>query len=792
MKSIRTKLLALILGVSLVMAIATGYFAQTVSREVVAEETEKTLEIMARESAEKLAMMIRMQWNHLETIAAQPAFRDGSLEEQIIVLQQERDRLELDEMAIIDAKGNAFYTDGTKINLMDRSHVQRALLGQRAISDVLISRITGEPFVALLIPIEKVSGEPAVLYLRQDGSMINELVQDIQTELQGTAYLVNSFGAFQAFPEDEEVVFNRETLETQARTFPEYLDKRDFVREAMKAEYGSGTYHVDEDKFFMGYARVPETQFTLLAGMPSEDAMAPVAAFQQNFYPIVIMLLAAAAVAAIALANHFSRPVLKLETLFARASAGDLTVRSEIKQQDEIQRLGNSFNQMMDQINMLTYYDPVTGLPNHRVMEKDFHEFVIKGDRKNNLWTLGLVAPDKFGRLNEKYGYLHGNEALRKIAQRIRQYHRQDCLIYRGLGDEFVVLCDESGSASQSVRAAEYMLGELHKPIFINEEEQQLAFSIGLAVYPHQSNNVEDLLKNAGFAKNLAKERGGRQVHLFDPDTMNEVLGQRQLEKDLAIALDRKELYLEYQPLVSLTDGRIVGSEALVRWEHPQYGLIPPDEFVSLAERSELICQLDNLVLTRACNQHQQWKKMGLEPGIMAVNISARHFNTSGFLEDLETVLRDTGMQESSLEIELTESSVIQDVEGSVEKLRQLKRKKIRVSIDDFGTGYSSLSYLVKLPVHTLKIDRSFIMNLEYSAQNRNIASTIIAMGKSLGLSLVSEGIETEDQLRFVQKEQCDIGQGYFFSKPVAAEEITQMLHRKGFELTTHFGQGDF
>ncbi|SFI03377.1 diguanylate cyclase (GGDEF) domain-containing protein [Tindallia magadiensis] len=782
MKSIRTKLLALILGVSLVMALLTGYLAQQVGWGVVAGETEKTLETMARESAEKLAMMFEIQWNHLETLAAQPAFIQGDLETRLDILRQERDRLNLDEFAIIDDKGNAFYTDGTEVNLMDRPHIQRALAGQRAISDVLISRITGEPFVALMVPMEKEDGRSALIYLRNDGAMINDLVSEVKTEIQGKAYMINDFGAFQAYPENEEIVYRRETLETQARFFPELEERRNFVRAAMKNQQGSGSYWVEEEKYFMGYARVPGTQFTLLAGRSATDAMAPMESFRQNFYPMIWMLIAIAATASMVLANHFSRPIVELEQLFARAADGDLTVRARFNHRDEIQKAGKSFNRMMDQINMLTYYDPVTGLPNHRVIDRDFQERVLR-EENPSLWTLVVVAPDKFGRMNEKYGYLHGNEMLRKIAERIRQIHDQDCFLYRGLSDEFLILCHEGESVAHSLQQATEMLSELQRPFMLEKEEQRLAFSVGVSVYPDHCHTLKDLLKNAGFAKNIAKERGGRQVQLFDPETMDEVLSQRELEKDLVEALEENQFYLEYQPLVSLKDGEMVGVEALVRWNHPIYGRIPPDEFISLAERSGQIRKIENLVMREACHQHQEWEKMGLNPGIMAINISARHFGAIEFLKDLEAVLEETGIKSSSLEIELTESTVIQDVEGSVEKLRQLQRKQIRISIDDFGTGYSSLSYLVRLPVNTLKIDKSFITNLEYSRQNRDIASTIIAMGRSLGLTLISEGIETEDQLKFIRDEQCPVGQGYYFSKPVAAEKITEILQDKRFQI---------
>lgn len=762
--------------ISLVITFATSLSAQRVNRQVVIQETQKTLEVMAREGAEKLSLIIEMQWNLLETMAAQDVFVNGTTEQQLDYLRRERDRLGFDEFAIINSKGEAIYTDGTQVNLLDRSHIQRALTGQRSISDVLISRITGDYFVSIQVPLKTSDGTPAALYLRNDGSMINELVKEIQTELQGFAYIVNDFGAFQAYPQKPDIVYQRETLETQARAFPEYEQRRDFIRQAMGEPYGFGSYSVGDEGFFMGYAKVPNTQFTLLAGAAEVDVMQPMAIFRNNFYPIIFTILVFAALTAIFLARNLSRPMLKLEKLFAKAADGDLTVRADFHYKDEIEKAGKSFNRMMEKINELTYYDPVTDLPNHRSIEKKFPEHEKTQFNDNESHSIMVIAADKFGRMNEKYGYHQGNKLLKMIGERIKINLCRGCDLYRGLSDEFIILCSEHAPQETPVKVAESFLNEIHHPFWLDGEEHRISFSVGIAVYPDHGYTEQELLKNAGFAKNIAKENGGRQIQLFDPGTMDQIMNQRQLEADLSLSIEKNELFLEYQPLISLIDGSVKGMEALLRWNHPEYGRVAPDHFIPIAERSGMIRKIGKWVLMEACNQRQKWSEIGIQPGLMAINVSSKHFSSDEFLLEVKEVLRKTGIPAGSLELELTESTVIQDVESSVLKLRILQEEGIRISIDDFGTGYSSLSYLVQFPVNTLKIDRSFIMNLDCGKQNRDIASTIIAMGKTLELSLVAEGIETKEQLLFVQKEECHLGQGYYFSPPISAEKMKKML----------------
>lgn len=433
---------------------------------------------------------------------------------------------------------------------------------------------------------------------------------------------------------------------------------------------------------------------------------------------------------------------------------------------------------MMDKIKNLTYYDPVTDLPNQRVFFSDLRKASATVQEETNQQAMVIFAPDRFQQINERHGYQEGNQVFRMIARRLEIYAGDHCRIYRGQSDEFILFCEKYQTIQQARETALLLLQKLQEPYDLLEDKVSLTFSTGMALYPDHGDDGETLLKNVSFAKNLAKEKGPGQFQLFDVSIQHQVLESRQIESEMSAALENKDFFLHYQPMVNLTTGRVVAVEALLRWKHGEKGMIPPDTFIPIAERSGFINRIGKWVLLEACQQLKQWQNMGLENVVMAVNISAKQFESPEFMPYVRHILRQTGVSPSQLELELTESAVIQQVEESIQRLEKLRQMGLRISIDDFGTGFSSLSYIVRLPIDTLKIDRSFINNLEHSRQAQAIVSTIITMGHALNLTLVAEGIETKEQLAIIQHESCHLGQGYFFSPPVAHGQIEGILRQ--------------
>ncbi len=473
--------------------------------------------------------------------------------------------------------------------------------------------------------------------------------------------------------------------------------------------------------------------------------------------------------------TYFSRPIIELEKLFNQAADGNLTVRATPNSNDEIGNASRSFNKMMEKINNLTYFDPVTNLPNYRVLSEVFSQTVTSLQGEQTVAVI-LFGADSFSRINERYGYRQGNTLLKMAADKIQDNIEENHYLFRGQSDEFVILCKTSPNDQPVPDISRNILKALQLPNTIGSETIFLNFNVGITFFSHHGRTIEELLKNAGFAKNLAKIEGPGQIKVFDADSRKKVLASRKLEESLALALTNNELFLVYQPIINLNDKTVRGMEALLRWNHPEEGLVPPNTFIPLAESSGLIHQIGHWVLLEACKQHKIWTNKGMPPLTMSVNISAKQFEAPGFIDSIQNILKQTDMNPKLLELELTESSIMHHIDENMVRLQKLQDIGIRISIDDFGTGYSSLSYMVRLPLNTLKIDRSFIAKLEENAQARAIVSTIIAMGHTLKLELIAEGIETMEQLSIIIDSTCKLGQGFYFSKPGIPEEIEDLL----------------
>lgn len=309
-------------------------------------------------------------------------------------------------------------------------------------------------------------------------------------------------------------------------------------------------------------------------------------------------------------------------------------------------------------------------------------------------------------------------------------------------------------------------------------EDQKILinYNAGVVFYPSDGENAEVLLKNASIARFRARAEGHNKYRIYNVNMNQKLLEELMVEKDLHRAIEKKEFQLQYQPFIDINTGRIVEVEALLRWHHPQKGIIPPLKFIPLAEDNGLIIPIGEWVLREACRQNKLWQDMGYKPITVSVNIAVPQFEREDFVETIACALKDTGLEPQYLGIEITEGMAMKDVDMNIEKLHQLKDIGIKISIDDFGTGFSSLSYFTKFPIDSLKIDRSFIQNIENSSQSKTIVSTIVSMSSALGIENVAEGIETEEQLNFIRTVKCHKAQGYLFSKPINVEEFEKLL----------------
>lgn len=424
-------------------------------------------------------------------------------------------------------------------------------------------------------------------------------------------------------------------------------------------------------------------------------------------------------------------------------------------------------------------YDRLTGLPNRSQFYQQLNAAVARALRHNGRLAVLFIDLDRFKNINDTLGHDLGDDLLKEVAARLRALVRGSDGVARLGGDEFVVLLESLEHAEDAALVAQKILAALAQPFNLGGRELSLSASIGVSAFPDDGLDSSSLLKNADIALYRAKAQGKNIFQLYSAQMNSHTVERLSLETDLRRALDRQELALHYQPKIELRSGRVLGVEALVRWQHPERGLISPATFIPLAEETGLIGPISEWVLARACAQCRAWLDQGLPPLRMAVNLSAVQLARGDLLRQVAEALEQSGLDPGALELEITESTVMENAARAREVLHQLKARGIGLAIDDFGTGYSSLGYLKRLPIDSVKIDRSFVSGLPADADDAAITQAVIAMAHSLGLRVVAEGVETEAQLAFLRHQGCDEAQGYLLGHPLPAEALADFLRRR-------------
>ena len=431
-----------------------------------------------------------------------------------------------------------------------------------------------------------------------------------------------------------------------------------------------------------------------------------------------------------------------------------------------------------EHIHYMARHDSLTGLPNRMMFSSLLNVAIPTATRYKRDFAVMFIDLDRFKFINDTLGHEAGDTLLKEIAARFKQTLRASDVIARLGGDEFVVLVQEVSDREHAATVARKMLSAAIKPMMLAGQECRVTASIGVALFPGDGEDEQALMKNADSAMYFAKEEGKNNFQFYTSEISSQSLERLALESNLRRAMERREFSLNYQAKLDLKTGVITGVEALLRWQSAELGSVSPAKFIPLAEETGLIVHIGRWVLRTACEQNVAWQREGLPPINMAVNLSVRQFADETLLDDIATILRETGMAPKLLELEITEGMLIHNIDRAIKLLTAIKQMGVRLAIDDFGTGYSSLGQLKNFPIDTLKVDRSFIRDLATDSEDRAITSAIIAMGKTLSLTVVAEGVETIEQQTFLRGQSCDEMQGYYFSKPIVAEEFAALLRK--------------
>jgi diguanylate cyclase (GGDEF)-like protein/PAS domain S-box-containing protein len=421
-------------------------------------------------------------------------------------------------------------------------------------------------------------------------------------------------------------------------------------------------------------------------------------------------------------------------------------------------------------------HDFLTGLPNRMLLNDRVSQAISAAPRRMKKVAVLFLDLDGFKHINDSLGHSTGDKLLQSVAKRLVDCVRASDTVSRQGGDEFVVLLSEMEQSEDAAITARRMLQLIAEPHSVDQHELHVTTSIGVSVYPDDGQDAETLIKNADTAMYQAKEHGRQSYKFFKPAMNVRAVERQSIEESLRRAVERQEFSLQYQPKINVRTGEITGAEALLRWSHPVRGPVSPAQFIPVAEDCGLILPIGNWVLREACTQARAWLDAGLPLGTMAVNISAMEFRDDNFLDNVFATLKETNLDPRSLELELTESVLMKRAESAASVLKTLRAGGVQVAVDDFGTGYSSLSYLRKFPIDALKIDQSFVRQITSAPDDTTIVTAVISMGRSLRLRVVAEGVETREELEFLQGHLCDEAQGYYFSRPVLPGQFALLL----------------
>lgn len=570
-------------------------------------------------------------------------------------------------------------------------------------------------------------------------------------------------------------------------------------------ENRSGTVELQDGFSYIiyGYSIMPKYHWIYLVEQDMQIYQTLIRAILILFIIVAIVLLLVTTIVSSRLAKNYCNPILDLKDKMLQASQGNLDVRSETKSQDEFGDLSTHFNDMMqiisvnykdlkdarlqlensqaelktnyDQIEQLAYTDTLTGLANRVSFMTQAHDIFHQSGGFIRRAIL-FIDLDNFKNVNDTLGHDYGDLLLQQIAIQLSSHIADGDLLARTGGDEFLILRKQVATTEELDRFAAELISIADHPFDLNGENVHVSMSVGVAIFPQNGLTITELIKNADIAMYSAKAAGKSGYQFFNSSMEDELNHRNEIEEVLHSAIQNREIYLVYQPQCDMKTGRITGCEALMRLRNGYLGQIPPTEFIPIAEESGIINQLGAWALEHACDFNKQLIDAGYGPITMSVNVSIQQLKNPNFIPELKAILERTGLEPQYLEIEVTESVLMQSLDYEVSLLQKMRDMGIRIALDDFGTGYSSFNYLTKIPITTLKMDKSFVDNISTNSKDCFVAETIISLAHKLNIAVVAEGVETSDQLRILQENSCDILQGYLFSKPIPDEYYRNLL----------------
>ncbi len=614
----------------------------------------------------------------------------------------------------------------------------------------------------------------------------------------GHAIVLNLYGDILYHP--DESLIGTKTASAHLKNIVNDYNKGQVHSSDTLEHYYNGTNQI------YGYSIIPELDWALLVKQDVSEIWSMTSLILVFLIFICAVFLVVIIIFAHSLSKKYTEPIIELRDAMRTASDGDLSVQSNIKSKNELGELSKNFNKMLhiiktnyedlesmheellsneeqlrnnyDHIEYLAYHDTLTNLPNKLAFLDYVNSALIDSPGSNKSHAVYFVDLDNFKTVNDTLGHEYGDSLLIHTAKILTTLGENGMLARAG-GDEFLLFRENIKSRDEALDHASGLLGRFKDPIELDGESIYLSMSIGIAIYPDNGLSPNALIKNADIAMYRSKDTGKNKYTLFDSKMEEELNRNTSIIDILRGAIENKDIYIQYQPQYELMTNSIIGFEALMRIRSDQLGFITPEEFIPVAEESGLIIPLSAWLIREACNFSKKLIDQGISPGYVSVNISSVQINRPGLIDFLSYILDETGLPPEYLVLEITESTLVSSIMDATELLHNIQNLGVKISLDDFGTGYSSLNYLTRMPINTLKIDKSFIDNICTSKKDASIAASIIALAHSLKIKVVAEGVETEDQLALLKEKKCDIVQGFVFSPPLHPEELEDLIKHR-------------
>ncbi len=767
MKSVnlKTKITLLIFSLLVFFTLITAYYIFDNVVKNVTVQIENTLRQSAIAKSKQVHSLIESNVSVLKSLARNEYLKNLDPREYAAFIQSYKNEL-FTEISVIDANGFDYVNN--KIYLKNNDDFFNvAMHGKTYLGNIFIDDEMNKASIDIAIPIIKGPNVVGVVRGVIDADKLSYLINTDMPFPSSYAYIINSKREFIAHKNDIMLTESNKADDIFSENKIQNRNIINFYKYNANKKNGFGNYELNKETFFVAFNKIESTDWRIYVTADKNAALASINQIRKNYLIFAAFIVFIALMTALFVGDNISHPIIELSNNFIAASEGDLNIRSHYKSNDEIGTLSDSFNILMEEINQLTFYDKLTNLPNTNILRA---KLIERKQKKYNCYdTLVLISINHFSKINEFQGVKTGDKILIEIAKRLEKVVGEQAKLYKGRGDEyFISMKDISQNSCEFFM--EKISQTLSKPFIANRNTILIKYAIGIFRYNAAFSDIDIIIKNVTHANNLSKQDANMKWRWYNEDSHANMKRRLEIENNLTKAIKNNEMFLVFQPIINVKMNHVEETEVLLRWKNKTMGFISPEIFIALAEESGYIKEIDYYVFEEACKQLSIWTN----DIVLSINVSAVTFESDDYITFVKNTIKKHNINPHKIQIELTERSILNNPDSSIIKMQTLQNLGFKIALDDFGVGYSSLSYLVKLPINLVKIDKSFIRGMNTDQQATNLLNAIINMCQTLNLAIVAEGVETKDELNYLESKDLELIQGYYFSKPISKDDFDE------------------